>query len=176
MPAIQSTQPPSSIRPQDLLMEFLSKQTELAIRMSQELQWMSQSLLKRIRRAAADRTPLEGPFNNATKQTLFQIVGAAGSFGWNMAATQASFRANIQLNPLHKAGFDQQAGRMGVMAALFEQATRASGTYLKGSGDSLEFHQQELQQFQQQNMSCQKSVQDTQDGLLGAAKQVISHS
>ncbi len=176
MPAIQQTQHPSSIRPQDLLMEFLSKQTGLAIRLSQELQWMSENLLERTRRAAAQRMPLEGPFSNTTKQTLFQIVGATASIGCKIAATQASFSAGIEADASYKLDFEKQAKTMEAAAALFEQATGASGTYLKGTGDAQEFRQQELQQFQQQNASCQKSVQDAQDALLSAAKQVTAHS
>lgn len=175
MPAIQSTQTPSTIRPQDLVMQFLAEQTQLAVRLSQNLQEISRSLLERVRQTAANRIPLERSLSNTTKQTIFQIAGAVGSTVLKMAATQAGFKAGIEINPLHKANFTKEAESMNVIAALAEKAAGGSITYLQGTGNAEEFRQQELQHFQQGNAACQKAVQDTQDTIVSMAKQMISH-
>ncbi|MFS8563004.1 MAG: hypothetical protein LVR00_01175 [Rhabdochlamydiaceae bacterium] len=181
MQPVQSTPTPSNIRPQDLIMQFLAVHTQLAVRLSQNLQQISRDLLERVRKTAATRIPLEGPFSNMTKQTIFQMVGAGASFYLKMQATQVDFRAHLlsgTLTPIQemaKTNFKRQGNHLKNAANIVEQVAQGSMSYLKGSGDAQEFRQQELQQFQQQNASCLGAAKDAQDTLVSMTKQIITH-
>ncbi len=174
---INAVQTPSSVRPQDLFIRLLTKQTKLSIRLSEDLQGLSQHLLRKIRDVMARKVPLDFSFNNSTHQTIFQLFcGTTGAVAGTQGATY-KYLAKCAIDTEEKAGLHKKANLFGTVIPSFIQlASQAGSSLFSGQEQTLSFYQKELDIFFEQNKLCQKNTTDAQETIASAARQMINHS
>ena len=189
----QHAQAPARV--QELIIDFLRIQTNLSIRLSENLQDLSRDLLDRIRKVMADKVPLDWGLNNCSLQTIFGLASTIGTGLLQMEAAKASFEAA----PLHllkepprsapeteKIFYNQEMLRqselnnrknlMGSTASIVQSLSQIGGAYLGGRGECFGFNAQELQQLQHETAACLKTTRESQESLTATVKQISSHS
>lgn len=190
-----SVQKPSSVRPQELLVDFLRQQTQLSIRLSQNLQGLSQQLLEKTRAVMARKVPLSLSFNNSIYQMVLQLacgsIAALASTEGAAAKCQSISRFSLLQKPAklasdavkaaygkdvaEKANLDHKASLLSIsLPKIMEVVSQAGNVMLSGRGEALSFAQRELDIFFEQNKTCQKSTTDAQDMLAATTRQIIN--
>ncbi len=189
---------PQVSRVQDQLIEFFRTQTNLSIRLSENLQNLSRDLLDRTRKVMADKLPLLGAFslNNTSTQTIFQVASAIAVGGLQLASIQAgasSSRIAAEMGSApastadlgvisrytrlsnEKSEFDTRQGFTEAGSKLTNTTSQAFMTFLQGKGSTYEFNSSDLTKTRDETTACLRNTQEAQALLASTIKQVLGH-
>ena len=189
---------PQVSRVQDQLIDFFRTQTNLSIRLSENLQNLSRDLLDRTRKVMEDKLPLLGAFslNNTSIQTIFQVASAIAVGGFQLASTKAgisSSKIETEMGSApsstadlaeisryrrlsnEKGKVDTQKGFFDLGSTLTQATSQAFMTFLGGKAQTHDFKSKDLTTTRDETTACLRNTQEAQALLASTIKQTLGH-